>query len=98
MNFWKSCDVFELQRGILATRGRTVTQKNSNNKGKLLTQIMEKEEQIWPQVSGLKWFGQCPLTLHLSGPLPSMPGLHSLLLQMLLHDAHQHDQAYPISA
>ena len=39
-----SCEVFELQRGILLTSGRTATQISLNNKGKLLTQIIQREK------------------------------------------------------
>ena len=44
LNFWMSCDVFELQRGILLTSGRTATQISLNNKGKLLTQIIRRKK------------------------------------------------------
>ena len=41
-----SCEVFELQRGILLTSGRTATQISLNNKGKLLTQIILKKKEF----------------------------------------------------
>lgn len=42
LNFWKSCDILELWRGILFTSSRTATQ--TDNKGRLLALIMQREK------------------------------------------------------
>ena len=77
LNFWMSCDVFELQRGILLTSGRTATPISLNNKGKLLTQIIQREKM--DPASGIRaqvlWSLRCssrsisPFTVHISSIL-----------------------------